>query len=98
MPKDAGSRDLMTDVAPRVVDLRAEFEAQLRAVTHIEEQLAKTLAGKDPTQRDLRTVVTRELAEMLRNNTNIRDVLADFDGDVRVTGRPAGAKGNGAGT
>jgi hypothetical protein len=76
----------MTDVAPRVVDLRSEFEAQLRAVAHIEEQLAKTLAGKDPTQHDLRKVVTRELAGMLRNNTNIRDVLVEFDGEVRVTG------------
>ena len=76
-------RDLKAGVAPRVVDLRAEFEAQLRAVARLEEQLTKTLAGKDPGHRELLTIVLRELAEMLHNNKNIRDVLVELEQEAR---------------
>lgn len=69
----------MTVVAPSVVDLRSEFEAQLRAVTHLEEQLVKTLGGKDPTKRDLVAALRCELAEMIRNNKNIGDVLVALE-------------------
>jgi hypothetical protein len=71
-------QDLMTTVAPRVVDLRAEFEAQLRAVARLEEQLTKTLAGRDRVDRELAEVIRRELAEMANNNKQIRDVLSEI--------------------
>jgi hypothetical protein len=84
------SRDLMTVVAPRVLDLRAEFEAQLRAVARVEEQLRRSRGGNDPTNRHLAEVLRRELAEMFANNTNIRDVLVALAVDngtaVPVTG------------
>jgi hypothetical protein len=79
-------RDLMTTAVPRVLDLRAEFEAQLRSVARVEEQLRRTKTGSDPTNRDLANVLRRELAEMFANNINIRDVLVALaaDNDIPV--------------
>src|SRR5688572_27221654 len=68
-------RELMTTVVPRLLDLRAEFEAQLRAVARVEEQVRKTTAGNHPPNADLAQVLGRELAEMFANNANIREVL-----------------------
>jgi hypothetical protein len=68
----------VTTVAPRVVDLRAEFEAQLRAVARLEHQLTRTVAGKDQDSRELTEAVRREAAEMLTNNKSIRDVLTEL--------------------
>jgi hypothetical protein len=65
-------------VALRVTDLRSEFEAQLRAVSRLEEQLRRTKDGKDQDARDLATTVRRELKEMLANNANIRTVLNEL--------------------
>ena len=85
MSKNA-SIDPMTIVASRVVDLRAEFEAQLRAVSRLEEQLRKSRIGKDADRRTLEEVLGRELTEMLTNNRNIRDVLEQLAADTQ---RPA---------
>jgi hypothetical protein len=65
-------------VALRVVDLRAEFEAQLRAVCRLEEQLRKTKNGHDQNGRDLARIVRHELTEMLDNNGNVRNVLNEL--------------------
>ena len=78
-------------MVPRVLDLRAEFEAQLRAVARVEQQLKKTLAGSDPTNRTLAEVLRRELAEMFANNTNIRDVLVALAADNETPGPLAGS-------
>ena len=90
MGNTASRDELMTVVIPRVLDLRAEFEAQLRAVARLEEQLKKSQAAKNPANADLAAVLKRELAEMFANNTNIRDVLvalaADNDTPVPVVG------------
>jgi hypothetical protein len=59
-----------------VTDLPAEFEAQLRAVTRLEEQLRKS-NGRDASG-ELAKAVRRELSEMLTNNTNIRNVLNEL--------------------
>ena len=72
-------------VAPRVIDLRSEFEAQLRAVARLEHQLTRTVAGRDPDCRDLTEAVSRELAEMLINNKNIRDVLTELAAEVNAS-------------
>ena len=65
-------------VALRVTDLRSEFEAQLRAVSRLEEQLRRTKDGKDQDGRNLAATVRRELNEMLANNANIRTVLYEL--------------------
>ena len=69
-------------VALRVMDLRAEFEAQLRAVGHVEEQLRKTDLSKPEHQRKLIEVVRRELAAMTGNNINIRSVLSELASEI----------------
>jgi hypothetical protein len=76
--KSGSSSAQTTIVALRVMDLRSEFEAQLRAVLRLEEQLRKTKAGKDHGGRDLVHAVQRELTEMLTNNANIRNVLSEL--------------------
>ena len=72
-------------IAARTLDLRAEFEAQLRAVVRIEEQLHKSRAGRDKDDRSLETVLRRELAEMQNNNLNIRDLLNQISAEVPVS-------------
>jgi len=72
------ARDFMMTVAPRVVDLRSEFEAQLRSLGRLEHQLTKSVAGRDPANRELSDVLRRELEEMFKNNQNIRDVLVEL--------------------
>ena len=67
-----------TVIALRVTDVRAEFEAQLRAVARLGEQLRKTNNGKDDTGGSLDKAIRRELAEMLSNNSNIRNVLNEL--------------------
>ena len=73
---------LVRVVAARVLDLRAEFEAQLRAVARLEDQLQKSGSATDARWPNLEEVLRRELAEMLRNNSNIRAVLTDLASDV----------------
>jgi hypothetical protein len=65
--------------AARVMDLRSGFEAQLRAVTRLEEQLRKASGGN---AHDLAKAVRRELAEMLANNASIRNVLTELATDI----------------
>jgi hypothetical protein len=71
----------MSAVVPRIIDLRSEFEAQLRAVARIEAQIAKGVAGR--AGPDLADVLQRELAKMLENNHNIRDVLTELASATR---------------
>lgn len=70
-------RDLVA-VATHVLDLRSEFEAQLRAIARLEAQLAKSSSRKDPANQELSDVLRRELHEMLNKNKNIRDVLCEL--------------------
>ena len=90
MEKASPREVLMTGVVARVLDLRAEFEAQLRAVARVEEQLRKSVAAADPANRDLAEVLRRELTEMFTNNSNIRDILvalaADSDTPIPIAG------------
>jgi len=65
-------------VATHVLDLRSEFEAQLRAVARLEAQLAKGSGRRDTATQELSDVLVRELREMLKNNQNIRDVLCEL--------------------
>ena len=65
-------------VTPRVVDLRSELEAQLRAIARLEEQLARRYNSAGTANAELSEVLRRELAEMLQNNQNIRDVLFEL--------------------
>jgi hypothetical protein len=76
--------ELLKVVAARVVDLRAEFEAQLRAVARLEDTLRKIGDGKDEHARRLADVLARELREMLANNTDIRDVLTELEQDAQT--------------
>lgn len=70
-------RDLVA-VATHVLDLRSEFEAQLRAIARIEAQLATTCSRRGTPNQELSHVLRRELVEMLDNNKNIRDVLCQL--------------------
>jgi hypothetical protein len=79
--------DLAGLVALKVIDLRAEFEAQLRALGRLEDQLRKTKSTNSDDRRGLAEVLRRELAEMLANNTSIRTVLTDLS----TEGRPLDA-------
>ena len=65
-------------IVAAVLDLRAEFEAQLRAVVRVEQQLTGSLAGRDPSHQQLADVLRRELTAMLTNNKNIHDVLVEL--------------------
>ena len=76
--------DLLRVIAARVLDLRAEFEAQLRAVAHIEEALRRADTGTDDRWRRLDDTLQRQLSEMLGNNSNIRTVLNDLSRDARL--------------
>jgi hypothetical protein len=76
------SVDLLRLVATRIVDLRAEFEAQLRAVGHVEDQLRKLDASNDDRARRSVETLRRDLTDMLANNLNIREVLTDLAKEV----------------
>ena len=73
----------LTMIAARALDLRAEFEAQLRAVVRLEEQLRRSRTSQDGQGLQLETVLRQELVEMLHNNANIRDVLKQLEADTR---------------
>ena len=73
------------DRSKRTVDLRSEFEAQLRAVVRLEEQLRKSREGQDAGGRNLKLVLNRVLAEMLANNVNIREVLMQIEAEAGTT-------------
>lgn len=69
-------------VGARVLDLRAEFEAQLRAVGRVEDQLRRLNIVKDDRSHRLAEALQHDLTEMLTNNQNIRAVLDDLIKDV----------------
>ena len=77
-PGGSASLDRTSMIALRIMDLRAEFEAQLRAIAHVEEQLRKTDYSKPEHQRKLAEVVRHEVAQMTGNNINIRHVLSEL--------------------
>ena len=81
----AGPTDSLTLLATRTIDLRSEFEAQLRAVVRLEEQLRKSREGRDANGRNLKAVLSRVLAEMLANNINIREVLTQIEAETGTT-------------
>jgi hypothetical protein len=81
----AGPTDPLTLLATRTIDLRSEFEAQLRAVVRLEEQLRKSREGRDANGRNLKAVLSRVLAEMLANNINIREVLTQIESEAGAT-------------
>jgi hypothetical protein len=81
----AAPTDPLALLATRTIDLRSEFEAQLRAVVRLEEQLRKSRDGRDATGRNLKALLSRVLAEMLANNANIREVLRQIEAEAGTT-------------
>ena len=79
-----GGFDRVRIVAARVVDLRSEFEAQLRAAARLEAHLQESDRGDHASMRTLEDAVRRELSGMLTNNTNIRTVLKELGKDVQT--------------
>jgi hypothetical protein len=79
--------DVLNAMAARVTDLRAEFEAQLRAVSRIEQHLQKTHTVTDESWGALDDALRRSLGEMRVNNANIRDVLQELTRDARAEPR-----------
>jgi hypothetical protein len=77
--------DPLTLLATRTIDLRSEFEAQLRAVVRLEEQLRKSRDGRGASGRNLEALLSRVLAEMLANNANIREVLRQIEAEAGTT-------------
>ena len=75
--------ELIRVVAARVLDLRAEFEAQLRAVVRLEDDLGKAASRKGEDGRRFEDALRRALAEMLTNNKSIRDVLTELTKDAQ---------------
>ena len=78
----AAPTDPLTLLATRTIDLRSEFEAQLRAVVRLEEQLRKNRDGRDASGQNLKALLSRVLAEMLANNANIREVLTQIEAET----------------
>jgi hypothetical protein len=75
----------LTIIAMRIMDLRAEFEAQLRAVARLEEQLRKATTGKiDDASPDVAKALRRDVTEMLANNANIRGVLNELATEAQI--------------
>jgi arginine deiminase len=70
--------ELIRVVTARVLDLRAELEAQLRAVVRLEDDLRKAANRKGEDDHRFEDAVRRASAEMLTNNQNIRDVLTEL--------------------
>ena len=62
----------------RVIDLRSELEAQLRAVLRLEELLRERSAKKNLGGLALRKAIGREVTDMLENNASIRTILTDL--------------------
>jgi hypothetical protein len=79
--------DMLKAMAARVTDLRAEFEAQLRAVSRIEQHLQKNHTVTDESWGALDDALRRSLGEMRVNNANIRDVLEELTREVRAEPR-----------
>jgi hypothetical protein len=74
--------DRMRAIATRALDLRAEFEAQLRAVQRLENALRRA-HGRDDARTRLDETLEQALTEMLENNRNIRTVLDDISQDAQ---------------
>jgi hypothetical protein len=75
--------ELIRVVAARLLDLRAELEAQLRAVVRLEEDLGKAANRKGEDGRRFDDALRRALTEMLTNNKSIRDVLTELTKDAQ---------------
>jgi len=74
-------------MAARVTDLRAEFEAQLRAVSRLEQYLQKNHTGADESWGALDDALRRSLGEMRVNNASIRELLQELTSDARAEPR-----------
>jgi hypothetical protein len=81
-----GRADAFRSVVARLVDLRAEFEAQLRAVARIEERLQQNPRLTDANWLALEEVLQRALTEMVANNASIRGVLDEVVADAGAAG------------
>jgi hypothetical protein len=82
----------MASLALALIDLRAHFEAQLRAVARAEEALVKCRAATDSAEFDFSAAATlREEVQVLReNNASIRGVIDQLQADARELVFPAG--------
>jgi hypothetical protein len=76
-------------LAARVVDLRSEFEAQLRALARVEGLLEKPRARDDQWARAMMEALRQELTGMCTSNKNIRGVLEELTKDARRSIEPA---------
>jgi hypothetical protein len=79
----SGARaDVVRDLAARINDLRAECEAQLRAITRVEEELRKVSGGSADRWHQFERMLQRDLTDMLANNRDIRAVLTDLNKEI----------------
>jgi hypothetical protein len=81
-----GRAETFKSVVARLMDLRAEFEAQLRAVARIEERLQHNPRLTDDNWLALEEVLQRALTEMRANNASIRGVLDELVADAGTAG------------
>jgi len=90
-----GRAETFRSMVARLVDLRAEFEAQLRAVARIEERLHQNPRLTDANWLALEEVLQRAVTEMVVNNASIRGVLDELVADAGTPGgRPMSPRGS----
>jgi hypothetical protein len=70
-------------LTPRIDDLRAQFEAQLRSLDRFEDCLRRLASSIAPSADD--AALQREVTEMLSNNAHIREVLMEISADLSPT-------------
>ncbi len=72
-------------LALSLVDLRAHFEAQLRAVRRAEEALLKCRTAADRAAFDVSTSALRNQIQIVSdNNRSVRVVIDQLDADARA--------------
>lgn len=76
--------DRITSLALAVIDLRAHFEAQLRAVGRAEEAVGKCRTVRSVAAFELATTALRhEIQIVSDNNRSVRTVIDQLDLDAR---------------
>jgi hypothetical protein len=81
-PTQADGR--ITSLALALIDLRADFEAQLRAVVRAEEALVRCRTAKDPGAFGASAKALRdEVQAIFDNNRSVRGVIEQMSVDAR---------------
>jgi hypothetical protein len=73
----------IASLALAVIDLRAHFEAQLRAVAHAEEALSRCRTATHPAAFDAAAITLRDEVHVVSdNNRSVRPVIDQMDVDA----------------